>query len=97
MTKNEWLKMFEEGSFVNTMFQLYLKRTGQFDSLWDEVIGSKFHRRDNVWDSIYDTVDGDFVEVFITTADDNITRKIVLFSDFLDWCEKRKQITDNKV
>lgn len=90
MNKNEWLSMMEDASFINTMLQLYLKRTGQWKSLWDEVVGSKFHYRDTVWDSKYDTIDGDFIEVFITTTDDSITRKIILFSAFLDWCEKRK-------
>lgn len=90
MNKNEWLSMMEDASFINTMFQLYLKRTGQWKPLWDEVVGSKFHYRDTEWDSKYDTIDGDFVEVFITKTDDNITRKTILFSTFLDWCEKRK-------
>lgn len=87
--KEKWSERFEDAQFVNTMFELFLKRTGQWDTLWGEIVGTRMHYRDTEWEQQYDEFDEDFIELFILRNVGDVVRKIVLFSEFLEWQEKR--------
>lgn len=83
--KKKWTDWLEDERFINTIFCLYLKRTGQWKPSWEEVVGARMHYRENEWDPRYDGIDGDFVELFILDGDGGFIRKTVLFSDFLTY------------
>ncbi len=87
--KNWWMEKFNDGVFLAGMFEMYLKRTKQWERFWGEVVGTKRHYRDTEWRSEYDELDGDFVEVFIRDVNGQIITKCVLLSDFFEWQESR--------
>lgn len=87
--KKWWIGKFDDGIFLAGMFEMYLKRTKQWERFWDEVVGTKLHYRDTEWRSEYDGLDGDFVEVFIRDVDRQIISKCIVLSDFLEWQESR--------
>ena len=87
--KHWWLNKFDDGMFLIGMFSLYFKRNKMWESSWDEIVGIRFHHRDVEWCSEYDEFDGDFIECFILIYNGEVVRKCFLFSDFLEWQEKR--------
>ncbi len=87
--KEKWSERMEDAHFLYVMFELYLKRTKQWESLWDELVGAKLHFRDAEWEPQYDEFDEDFIELFILRSVGDVVRKIVLFSEFLEWQENR--------
>lgn len=88
-SKQKWTERLEDAQFLDTMFEMYLKRTGQWNESWDEVIGARMHYRDTEFRSMYDHIDGDFVELFILPGDGATVRKTVLLSGFLEWQARR--------
>lgn len=86
---NWWLMRFEDEIFVKTMLTKYLKNNNLWDSSWEEIIGVKFHYKENEFMPEYDEFDGDFFECFILTNDEKLAKKCFLFTDFLTWDENR--------
>lgn len=91
MTKEQmfYIERHQEGLFVRTMLETFLKRTKQWKRDWEELIGEDFHFRDIEWKSKYDEFDGDFFSVYAKTSDNTFEEYCFLFSDFLKWDEER--------
>ncbi len=87
--KNFYIERHQEGLFLRTMLEMFLKRTKQWKPEWEKVIGEDFHYRDCEWRSEYDAFDGDFFSVYVKTDDNTFEEYCILFSDFLKWQEER--------
>lgn len=92
MTKEQlfYIERHQEGLFVRTMLEKFLKRTKQWKRDWEELIGEDFHFRDIEWKSKYDEFDGDFFSVYVKTGENTFEEYCFLFSDFLKWQEDRQ-------
>jgi len=82
---------YEAAAFLKTMLKKYLLTTGQWGNDWYRIVGEEFHSKDWEWRDDYTKYDADLFEIFIIKNDNKtFVKHIVLFSDFLEWNDKRK-------
>jgi hypothetical protein len=88
--KKYYIERHQEGLFLRTMLEMFLKRTKQWKTDWLTVIGEDYHFRDIEWKSKYDEFDGDFFSVYVKTSDNTFEEYCFLVYDFLKWDEERQ-------
>ena len=90
-SKNWWKEKFEDGTFLESIIHMYLRRNKLWCSSYEEIMGIKFRLREMVFDPDYDEIDEDFIEVFILRDDGMAVREAIPFSKFLKWTESRSK------